>query len=77
MIHCGVSQHATKLCLEQNAFNGNFDELDFAGQKLDCCNVTLPNAGEKCTKLCTKFDLIDIINESNGDLMKLSNHPGK
>lgn len=77
VIHCGVHQKADKMCLEQNAFNGNFQETDFTGRKLECCNVTLMNSGGTCKQLCTKFDLKNIINETDTTAMKLSNHPGE
>lgn len=77
MIHCGVHGKAKQIYLEQNAFNGNFEDADCLGQKLDCCNVTLRNSGEKCEQLCTKFDLANIINETDATALKLSSHPGK
>lgn len=77
VVHCGVHKRADKICLEQNAFNGNFSDSDFSGNKLGCSNVTLQNAGGECKKLCTSFDLNNIISETNATKIKRSEHPGE
>lgn len=77
VIHCGVHNKTDKICLEQNAFNGNFRDADFSGEKLGSCHICLPNSGSECKQLCTSFNLKNIINETNTNNMKRSEHPGE
>lgn len=78
VIHCGVHSKANKICLEKNAFNGNFNEADFSDEFPECSKVNLPNGGVECEKLCTSLNLNNIINDIDVIApMKCSNHPGK
>lgn len=79
MVHCGVHKKVDKICLERNAFNGHFRDADFCGDRLDSCNVTLPNSGAECERLCTSLNLNNIINEIDAaaTMIKCSDHPGK
>lgn len=78
VIHCGAHAKADKICLEKNAFNGNFNEADYANKMPDSCSVMLPNGGVECEKLCTALDLHNIMNDTNAVApTKCSNHPGK
>lgn len=78
VIHCGVHSKTDKICLEKNAFNGNFREEDYTNKLPDDCKVLLPNGGRECEKLCTALNLNNIIDEIDvAAPMKCSNHPGK
>ncbi|XP_031616922.1 uncharacterized protein LOC116336877 isoform X2 [Contarinia nasturtii] len=77
VVHCGVHAKADKICLEKNAFNGNFREADYSNKLPDCCSVMLPNGGVECEKICTTLNLNNIISEIDTTApMKCSNHPG-
>lgn len=78
VIHCGAHAKADKICIEKNAFNGNFNEADYTNKMPVSCSVMLPNGGVECEKLCTSLDLHHILNETETIApIKCSNHPGK
>lgn len=79
VVHVGVNAKTSKICLERNAFNGQFSDADFSNQVLSNCNVTLPNAGAQCQQLCTSLNVDSIIEEvdMNTTMMQCSDNPGK